>query len=113
MKRNFFQIILSTVLIFAVTDYVWLDVFNDQQTVKELNAENEKESKESKENLEEFRGFESKHDFSGHDTSFGYYAIVNNTNYNGFVKHGSCFLPISKLRLNKIYLLLQRLRLDC
>ncbi len=110
MRKNLFHLILVAVLTLGVTDYLWIEIFQDEQIVAEFETEKKKETEES---LEEYRKVETKQDFRSDFNSPSFNSFVCNTISHGFVKHGSCFIPSSKLRPNKIFILFHRLRIFC
>tara|TARA_B100000497_G_C7507240_1_gene309240 strand:+ start:170 stop:496 length:327 start_codon:yes stop_codon:yes gene_type:complete len=108
VKRNIFRLLLVSLLTIGVTDYLWLEIFQDQQIVADLEKEKEKE-----ESVEEFRFQESKHD-SSLTTSYSsaFSNFLDHSKFSGFVKHGAGFFPL-KLHKYKIFLLLHQLRIHC
>lgn len=110
MRKNLFHLLLVAVLTLGVTDYLWIEIFQDEQIVAEFETDKKKETEES---VQELREFESKEDFTSNFNSPTFHLFVCNAISHGFVKHGSCFIPCSKLRPNKIFILFHRLRIFC
>ncbi len=63
MNKNLFHIIFSLLLVFAVSDYIWYELIQDEAISIELETENEKE--EIKEIREETRASEGKYNSFG------------------------------------------------
>ena len=111
MKHSHIHIILALVLTIAVTDYVWLNLLEENQIVAEL--ESEKENKSEEESLRESRTLEGQsHWFSGEHTPYSFDFSIQSL-FTGFVKHGSSFLHLSKRGAPRLFLLHCQIKIDC
>ena len=108
MRSPITHILFTIVLSFAVTDYLWIELFEDEQIVAEWEVSGEQE---------ELRENESKSEdhFLDYDWSFDspLPCSFQNSFPAGFVKHGNSFLPLTRLGNPKLYLLHQQLLIDC
>ncbi|MEP3390453.1 MAG: hypothetical protein ABJO02_19835 [Reichenbachiella sp.] len=111
MKSKYFHIILSLLLTIAVTDYIWIELFEDHKVVAELEIEKEKE-KELEEELREKTNSETKHSFL--DVNWFYSsnsALSKAPSNSNFFKHGNSFCPLVFSNPPKLYILHGQLRL--
>ncbi len=112
MKKGLLHILFSLILTFAVTDYLWIELFVDEdKIVAELETEKEKEAEEE---LKEGTHLKTKHD----PVLFGWSEISYPPSeqllfFTGYLRHGNSFCPSLKSAAPKLYLLQRRLKLHC
>lgn len=111
MKSKYFHIVLSLLLTLAVSDYIWIELFEDQQIIAELETEKEKELEEE---FREKNNSETKHNFS--DVSW----FVSTDSFSpqslsrgNFFKHGNSFCLLGSSNPPKLFILFSQLRLHC
>lgn len=106
MFKKFFHIVVSMALVFSTTASIWEHLLSDVDDPIELSSESESESeKDEKENKKE----SEEGDDSFAIEAYNFTADL----FSGFQKIGSCsFAPLSG-DSEKLYILFQRLKLDC
>ena len=110
MKRNYLHIVLAVFLTFAVTDYIWINLFQDDEIGAELETEKEQESEEE---IREDRSSETKHDFQNGTAIHTSNSFLLQNTFTGFVKHGKSFRPLVKRNNLKLYILHSQIRVYC
>lgn len=111
LNKKCFHIILSLLLTVAVSDYVWIELFEDERIVAELEIEKEKELEE------EFKEKDSSH--IKHTFIDANWFIASNSSsiqipsISSFFKHGNSFCPLVSNTSPKLFILFSQLRLHC
>lgn len=113
MRKNFLHIIFCLTMTFAVTDYLWVELFfSDDKIVAELEGEMEKEG--SKEEVREGRPLEERLDpFILAWSNFTYAQIALSPVFSGFIRHGNSYSPSQKNEHPKLFLLHQQFKIPC
>ncbi len=110
MRKSILYIFLSFLLAFAITDYVWIHLIQDDEIFVELQIEKEKEAEEDK--LQE--GETSKEETVHPIFEFAY-STFSSTGLNlssGFLKQGSSYIPSSFKFKPGLYILYRQMKLD-
>lgn len=107
MKKGIIHLLLSLILSFAVTDFIWVELIQDEDIVAEI------ETKEQKEEVREFETPESKHELDDDQdyTLPQYHNLISTA--TGFVKRGNSFIPLDQSNGLKRYILYHQLRIHC
>ncbi|MEQ8337723.1 MAG: hypothetical protein RIA62_10280 [Cyclobacteriaceae bacterium] len=107
MKKHLGHIILSLILTFAVTDYIWVGLLthNDQ-----VSIEFETESKEV---VSESESSETKHDTFDHYWSPTFNDFSYQTLYSGVFRFGNTYRPLAEDNNPKFIIRYCQLRLPC
>ena len=107
MKKHLGHIILSLILTFAVTDYIWgVFLSQDDQISIELEAE-------SKEVVDESVFSESKHDSANDYWSPTFNDFSYQTIYSGVFRQGNTYHPLAWDSYPKLIIRYCQLRLPC
>jgi hypothetical protein len=110
MKRNFFFLTLSVLLTIAVTDFIWIQVFDDERTAIEIETEAESKIENS---VKEKEALDLEFEFSR-----GNFVHTQNSNSfnnfsSGFLKHGNSFFSERKSNFPRLFILHCQMRLHC
>jgi|GEM_PF-3420003 len=112
MNRSIYHIVIALFLTLAVTDDIWINLFQDDPVRLIAELESEKDTEETEE-LREGRSSEIKHDAVDGDPFSGSSLPSLHNSYTGFVKHGNSYAPVSRRNNPKLFLLHRQLLLDC
>ncbi|RED97916.1 hypothetical protein [Marinoscillum furvescens] len=94
MRKSLLHIILCSILAFAVTDYIWLEMFHEDIVCIDLELEKEKEQENEEEKLKE-----TEHHVKKELLLIGLYLAKHNQPKlsigpgSGYIKNGNSFAP--------------------
>lgn len=110
MKRNFLFLILSALLTIAVTDFIWIQVFEDERTAIEIETEAESKIENS---VKEKEALDIEFKFSGGNFIHTTNTFTFNNFSSGFLKHGNSLFFERKSKSPRLFILHCQMRLHC
>jgi hypothetical protein len=109
MRRNISHILLSLVLTLAVSDYIWVEIFEDQHLVVELETEKEP----IEESLRADKADSESLQFVNLRCCEIFNSFENQTISSGFLKHGNSFSQQYLSSPPKLFIRHHQLQLNC
>lgn len=109
MRRGLSHLILSLVLTLAVSDYIWVEIFEDYHFVVEI--ESEKESIE--ESLRSDKAEGESLQFVSLSCCEIFSSLDNRSIFSGFIKHGNSFSQQYLSSPPKLFIRHHQLQLNC
>lgn len=110
MKRNFFFLILSVLLTIAVTDFIWIQVFEDERTAIEIETEVESKIETS---VKEKEALDLQFEFSSGNFNTTQNDFTFSNFSSGFLKHGNSLFSERKSNSPRLFILHCQMRLHC